>query len=110
MSDDLKMVKQLQQEIGIKLPRVSLEKLMTYPITGFAADDNGWVRGLAIWGKEMLRPPALLSTFQRLEKLLLFNNKISDISSLKELKGLTHLELGEKGTGGIPAGRRSARL
>ena len=48
---------------------------------------------LAIWAKKLLRLPALLSKFQRLEKLSLGVNRISDISSLKDLKRLTHLEL-----------------
>jgi small GTP-binding protein len=94
MSDDLKLVKQLQKKTGIKLKRVSLEEIGDWKVTGFEADDNGRVRGLAIWDIEMRYPPALLSKFQRLEKLGLGINQISDISSLKELKGLTDLNLG----------------
>jgi Leucine-rich repeat (LRR) protein len=94
MSDDLKLIEQLEKETGIKLKQVPLEEIRNRKVTGFAADDNGRVRGLSIWEKELLRPPALLSKFQRLEKLALPYNQISDISSLKELKGLTYLDLG----------------
>jgi internalin A len=93
MSDDLKLVKQLEKEIGIELRRVPLERIGDIGVTGFAADDNWRVRGLAIWKKNLLRLPALLSKFQRLEKLILSDNQILDISSLKELKGLTELRL-----------------
>jgi len=93
MSDDLKLVEQLQKETGIELERYSLEKIGKITINGFAADDNGRVRGLAIWHQKRLRLPALLSKFQRLEKLVLPSNQISDISGIKELKGLTYLDL-----------------
>jgi len=92
MSDDLKLVEQFQKETGIKLKRVPLDDIER-GVTGFAADDNGRVRGLAIWYKRLRRLPTQLSKFQRLEKLVLVDTKISDISSLKELKGLTDLNL-----------------
>jgi len=92
MSDDLKLVEQFEKETGITLKRIPLEKIWA-ATTGFAVDDNGRVRGLAIGDKKLLRLPELLSKFQRLEKLFLVGKEISDISSLKELKGLTHLEL-----------------
>jgi internalin A len=94
MSDDLKLVQQLEKEIGIQLKRVHMKEIGRYDVTGFEADHNGWVRGLAIWGENLPCLPALLSKFQRLEKLVLKFNQISDISSLKELKGLTYLSLG----------------
>jgi len=93
MSDDLKLIEQLEKETGITLKRVSLEVIGNSAVTGFAVDDDGRVRGLAIWSKELLRLPAPLSKFQRLEKLALPYNQISDISCLKELKGLTYLDL-----------------
>ncbi|HLP45294.1 MAG TPA: TIR domain-containing protein [Candidatus Deferrimicrobium sp.] len=94
-SDDLTLIEQLQKETGITLKRVPLEGIGSYKVNGFAADDDGAVRGLAICDKKLLRLPALLSKFQRLEKLVLMLNQISDISSLKELKGLTYLNLYE---------------
>ncbi len=93
MSDDLRLVKQLQKETGIELPQIPMEKIVEFGVIGFAADNNGRVRGLAIWAKKLLRPPALLSKFQRLEKLTLWGTKISDISILKELKNLKNLYL-----------------
>ncbi|MCP4218474.1 MAG: hypothetical protein GY765_27820 [bacterium] len=41
MSDDLKLIKQLETEIGIKLPRIALEQIGRQDITGFDADDKG---------------------------------------------------------------------
>jgi hypothetical protein len=64
-----------------------------YGLTGFAVDDNWRVRGLAICDEELRRPPALLSKFQRLERLAILGTQIRDISSLKELKGLMKLYL-----------------
>ncbi|MCP5102682.1 MAG: GTP-binding protein, partial [bacterium] len=93
MSDDLKLVEQLEMETGIKLRQVPLGQIGKPFSTGFATDANGRVRGLAIWYKELPRLPALLSKFQRLEKLILTSNQISDISSLKELKNLKKLDL-----------------
>jgi len=93
MSDDLKLVQQLEKETGIKLERVPLKKIGRWEVTGFAADDNGRVWGLAIYEKKLRRLPAQLSKFQGLEHLGLGVNQISDISSLKELKGLTYLDL-----------------
>lgn len=93
MSDDLKLIEQLEKEMGIKLERISLERIETHGNTGFAADNKGRVRGLSIFGKRLQGLPTLLSKFQRLEKLVLYNNRINDISSLKELKRLTVLDL-----------------
>ncbi|MCU0285637.1 MAG: leucine-rich repeat domain-containing protein [Acidobacteria bacterium] len=93
MSDDLKLIEQLEKETGIKLDRFSLEEIGGYKVTGFAADDNGRVRGLAIWEKKLRCLPAPLSKLQRLEKLVLADTQISDMSNLKELKRLTVLDL-----------------
>ncbi|MFC2146235.1 COR domain-containing protein [Acidobacteriota bacterium] len=90
---DLEFVRQLEKKTGITLMRLSLEKINKNGVTGFAVDDNGRVRSLAISNKKLRRLPALLSKFQRLEKLVLNNNQISDISNLNELKGLMYLDL-----------------
>ncbi len=103
MSDDLKLVQQFEKETGIKLKEVPMEMIGIYNVTGFAADDNGRVRGLAFWDEKLLRLPALLSKFQQLEKLVLPSNRISDISSLKELKNLKHLYLMDNRITHMPA-------
>jgi internalin A len=92
-SDDLKLIQQLQLRMLLKLQRVPLERIGVDFKICFAADDNGRVQGLSIREKKLRRLPALLSKFQGLEKLALRGNQISDISSLKELKELTHLDL-----------------
>ena len=117
MSDDLKLIEQLEKETGIKLKRVPLEDIGRDPdigfpvtgpvtgfaVTGFAADDNGWVRGLAIYEKKLHHLPALLSKFQRLEKLVIVGTQISDISSIKELIGLWYLNLFNNQISDIPS-------
>ena len=35
MSDDLKLVEQLEKEIGMELERVPMEKIVGYGVTGF---------------------------------------------------------------------------
>ncbi|MDQ1353713.1 MAG: internalin, partial [Acidobacteriota bacterium] len=101
MSNDLKLIEQLQKETGITLERVPLERIGYPLVTGFSVDENGRVRGLTIYSKKLRRLPALLSKFQRLEKLALPYNQISDISSLNELKGLTDLSLSYNQIGDI---------
>lgn len=46
LSDDLKLIKQFEREIGIELKRVFLHTIGKEPVTGFAADNNGWVNHL----------------------------------------------------------------
>ncbi len=93
MTNDLDLVKQLEKEIGKKLKQVPLKKIGKGAITAFAKDDNGNVKGLSIFKVKLTGVPAVLSKFQRLEKLVLYDTQIKDISSLKELKGLTELSL-----------------
>ncbi|MHA2407541.1 MAG: COR domain-containing protein [Candidatus Ranarchaeia archaeon] len=54
---------------------------------------NDDLKLVSIWNKNLHRPPKLLTKFQRLKKLALRANQISDISRLKELTELTHLDL-----------------
>ncbi len=93
MTNDLDLVKQLEKEIGKKLKQVPLKEIGKKAITAFAKDDNGHAKGLSILSVKLPRLPAVLSKFQRLETLVLYETQISDISSLKELKGLTELYL-----------------
>jgi hypothetical protein len=93
MTNDLDLVKQLEKEIGIKLKQVPLEMIGKKPLTAFAKDDNGNVKGLSIFKVKLTGVPAVLTKFQKLEKLFLYDTQIKDISSLKELKGLKELYL-----------------
>jgi hypothetical protein len=93
MTNDLDLVKELEREIGIKLKQVPLKKIGKGAITAFAKDDNGHVKGLSIFKVKLTGVPAVLSEFKRLEKLVLYDTRIKDISSLKELKVLTELSL-----------------
>ena len=95
LEEEKASLKQLEKEIGIKLKQVPLERIGEEPLIVFAKDDNGHVKGLSICSVKFPRVPVVLSKFQRLEKLILFKIQISDISSLKELKGLTFLKLGD---------------
>lgn len=93
MNNDLELVKQLENELGIPLKPIDLRGLEVSLFAGFAADAKGRVRGLSLRACKLHRPPAMLPKFQSLEKLVLSANQISDISNLKELKGLTCLNL-----------------
>ncbi|MCP4152829.1 MAG: hypothetical protein GY757_34165, partial [bacterium] len=93
MSDGLKLIGRLEEEMGIELKQVSMEKIGHWKVNGFAADNEGRVRGLAIWEKKLSPLPEYLSKFQNLEILALNKTQISDISSLKKLKGLKVLYL-----------------
>ncbi|MFC2145968.1 COR domain-containing protein [Acidobacteriota bacterium] len=93
MTKDLELLKQLEKEIGIKLMQVPLERITTETLIGFAADDNGHVKGLSLCDLRLTRVPELLTKFQQLEQLDLYKTQISDVSSLKELKWLTMLVL-----------------
>jgi len=75
------------------LEQVPLERIGKEVLTGFAKEHNGLVKALSICEVKLTGVPAVLSKFQRLEKLVLFDNLIRDISNLKELKGLTTLIL-----------------
>ncbi len=87
-------LKQLEKEIGNELEQIALKWIGVDPLTAFAKDDKGHVKGLSIFHLILARVPAILPKFQRLEKLVLVRNQISDISSLKDLKGLTYLNIG----------------
>ena len=81
MSDDLKLINQLEREIGIKLQRRSQEEIGHIDISGFVADDEGRVQELAIRSRKMPCPPVLFSKFQGLEKLELSTDVISSLNS-----------------------------
>lgn len=93
MTDDLALIKELEKEIGKKLPRHNFANIMSYRNVGFAADDEGRVTGLNLEKMEIKAIPALLPRFQNLEKLDLYNNQIRDISPLAKLTNLTELDL-----------------
>ena len=93
MTKELELLKQLEKEIGTKLAQVPLERIGRQVMNAFAADHRGQVTGLSLCDLKLKRVPALLSTFTTLEKLDLYKNQISDISSLKELTVLTELVL-----------------
>ncbi|MCP4219939.1 MAG: AAA family ATPase [bacterium] len=93
MSDDLKLVEQLETEIGIKLPRIALEQIGRQDITGFAADDKDRVKGLSIWNHKLKVIPTQILKLKHLEKLALVDTHISDISSLHQLTKIKCLDL-----------------
>jgi internalin A len=72
MADEMEIIRQIGNQLGIKLKPVTLEKIISWHNNGYALDKTGQVQGLN-----------------------LANRKIKDISFLKNFGGLTHLSLSE---------------
>ncbi|MCP4150344.1 MAG: leucine-rich repeat protein, partial [bacterium] len=109
MSDDLRLIKQLEEETGIKFKQVPMGKIGAV-VNGFATDNKGRVQGLVIWHEKLSPFPEFISKLQLLEKLIIYNTQISDISSLKELKRLTYLHLSNNKISDISSFKELKRL
>jgi internalin A len=92
MTDDLKIIKQLEKRIGEKLKKRSFNAILGSRNIGFSIDEKGQVTGLNL-DKIKLTSPALtsLSTLHHLERLSLYKTDIADISPLQGLRNLTVL-------------------
>ncbi|MCP5106543.1 MAG: hypothetical protein GY950_24375, partial [bacterium] len=96
----LELIKQLEKEIGENLKEVDFEQVGGND-NGFSLNEAQEVIGLNLDNMELEALPASLSKFDHLEKLNLFDNEISDISILGELKNLTSLSLSLTGISDI---------
>jgi Leucine-rich repeat (LRR) protein len=93
MANDLEIIKRLEKEIGGKLRMVELEKISGYNISGgYAVDIENRVIGLHLGEKKLSKIPQTLLKLSHLNVLNLWNNQIVDISPIKELQNLTHLD------------------
>ncbi len=93
MNRDLQIIRQIEQELGVKLTQVDEIKWDT---RGYVLNKNKEVTGLGLFDckiKDLKRIISPLKELKSLTKLALRKNQISDISPLKELKSLTKLAL-----------------
>jgi hypothetical protein len=105
MLSDFELIKQLEEEIGISIPPVSINKILErdkrdkYGFkslsleSGFTMDKNGHVTLLSIGKMRKNSLPLILSNFKHLNIFINFDTILSDISVLKKLPRLTELYL-----------------
>lgn len=94
MTDDLKIIEQLEIETWRELNERSYDEIMDFENIGFSINKMGQVTGLNL-DKIKLTSPALttLSTLHHLERLSLVLTGITNISSLQGLSNLISLNL-----------------
>jgi len=100
---ELKLIKQLEKEIGGKLEELSHDEIglkisregilshLTDP--GFSVDAAGYVDGLNLHEIKLSALPLALLKFEHLEKLSFIDSKIRDLSMLEKLTNLTSLTI-----------------
>ena len=91
MATDLDIIKKLEKAIGKKLPRIEIDQVMVGQ-NGFAVNDRDQVVGLNLYNNE-LTDISSLSNLSQLSQLDLNSNKLTDISSLSNLSQLSQLDL-----------------
>ena len=102
---DIERIHEIEKILSVKLHRVeTLEALDTknaFKIVFFfqgtrnyCLDNDGNVIGLSLDNSSVhLLPASIWNDFKHIQKLSLKDNKLTDISALKDLKGLTTLDL-----------------
>jgi internalin A len=95
MTDDLKIIKQLEKQIGRELKQRSFDEILNFENIYFSIDEKGRVTGLNLEQIKITSPTlTTLSTLHNLQRLILKSTKLTDISSLQRLSNLTSLDLG----------------
>jgi small GTP-binding protein len=94
MTDDLKIIKQLEKQTGRELWKRRFEDIMNLKRIGFSINEKGQVTGLNLCEIKLSSASLeTLSTFQHLKILDLHSTGITDISSLQGLSNLIYLDL-----------------
>jgi small GTP-binding protein len=97
---ELKLIKELEKEIGVELEEISLDKIglrrskdgwSIFGASGFAIDQNGNVIGLNLHDMELKSVPLKVLKFKYLKKLSFKDNRLEDISMIEKLTDLTSL-------------------
>jgi small GTP-binding protein len=91
VSKDLEIIKELEKKIGIKLEQSNIDEI-TGTTNGYAIDENENIIGMNLWLSKISNISSL-KDLRNLTHLYLHTNRISDISSLKDLRNLTCLDL-----------------
>src|SRR3990167_1388475 len=111
--NDLDVIRRIESKLEVPLRKISLgeiEKIAQWPTKAYALDDNGNVIGLQLDGYTIsldaeladlchltmltlgdahLEKAEILKTMHGLTSLTLSGTQVTDVSFLKELKGLT---------------------
>jgi len=90
MADDIKIIEQIEKQIGKKLKPLPLEDIRKK--NGYALDNTGKVKGLNLDGTKV-KDISFLSKLGGLTHLSLANNHITDIMPLNALTNLKELQL-----------------
>ena len=101
---DLELIKQLEQEIGRKLPQISLDKISSDLDNGYAVDENNDVVGLNLDKSELYTIPNALLNLKNLHRLSLYSKKIYELpESFGQLQNLSSLDLSDNQLKDLPA-------
>ncbi len=92
MANDLKIIKRLEKEIGGRLEKVEFDEI-EYGSEMYVVDEENRVVGLNLKKKKLSKIPHEILELSHLNVLNLWNNKIVDISPIKELRSLQQLNL-----------------
>jgi len=91
--NDLKAIQQIEKKLGVKLKKIDK---IEWDSRSYILNENGQVTGLSLSDcdlKDLNHISLLLQDLSQLTVLNLWNNQISDLTPLKDLKLLTILSL-----------------
>ncbi len=93
MAEDIKIIEQIEKQIGKKLKHLPLKKISgADKDKGYALDNTDQVQGLNLDGTKV-KDISILENLVGLTHLSLANNQITDLTPLRELTNLTLLNL-----------------
>ncbi|MDQ1352390.1 MAG: hypothetical protein QG657_2696 [Acidobacteriota bacterium] len=92
MADDIKIIEQIEKQIGEKLAPLPLKNIRKLENNGFTLDNAGQIQRLNLNGTKV-KDISFLSKLGGLTHLSLENNQITDLTPLRELMNLTNLNL-----------------
>jgi len=99
-SVDLKIIQELEQDIGKKLAKITLLKSNS---TGYEQNEQGQVIGLSLYECKLTQFPDSIVKLQNLAELDLRYNKLSSLpDSITKLTNLTSLDLGNNKLRSVP--------
>jgi 3',5'-cyclic AMP phosphodiesterase CpdA len=92
MTSDIKIIEQIEKQIGKKLKPQTLENIMNLYNNGYVLDNAGQVQGLNLDGTKV-KDISIIENLGGLTHLSLANTQITDVTPLRTLTNLKNLEL-----------------
>ncbi|MGE5340440.1 MAG: leucine-rich repeat domain-containing protein [Candidatus Omnitrophota bacterium] len=92
---DRKLIKQLEEETGIKLKKYDFEDIRKEKKNGYTINNTGEVFVIAFYRVKLNSLPQSLGHFKALENLILYKVEAPDYSLIQEMKQLSFLDLSE---------------